>query len=93
MLKAILNEEKEPSGDLAVIEFECKKGKFIALMKLNFSEGFYHCMSDVEGKVSIKIEKNAVVLPGSGQRIQRVMIYGNNEEIFVAFVRGCFFSS
>lgn len=83
MLKAILNEEKEPSGDLAVIEFECKKGKFIALMKLNFSDGFYHCISDIDGKVSIGIEKNAVVLPGSGQKIQRVMIYGKNEEIFV----------
>lgn len=95
MLKAISNEEKEPSGDLAILEFECKKGKFIGLLKLNFSEGYCHFMSEENGKMAIGLEKNAVVLPGPSQKVQRVMIYGKNEEIFVYdkdmeswFVRG-----
>ncbi len=95
MHRAISNEEKEPSGDLAVLEFECKRGKFIALMKLNFSEGFCHILSDEDGKVSIGIERNTVVLPGPGQKIQHVMVYGGEKEVFVYdrdmdgwFVRG-----
>ena len=95
MLKSILNEEKEPSGDLAVLEFECKRGKFIGLLKLNFSEGYCHYLSEEEGKMAIGLERKVVVLPGPSQKVQRVMIYGANEEIFVYdkdmdswFVRG-----
>lgn len=69
LFKCMQNEEKELSGDIAVCKFESQMGRFLAILKLNFTDSYSHYISQDE----IKIGKNKTGLPGLSQKASKAM--------------------
>lgn len=74
LFKCIQNDEKEVSGDMAVCMFEGQEGKYIAILKLNFSNSYCHFIRDDEGSSIVSIGVNPTGLPGLGQKIAKAVI-------------------
>lgn len=74
LFKCMQNDEKEISGDMAVCVFEGQEGKFIAILKLNFSKSYCHFIKDDEGSSIVSIGVNPTGLPGLGQKITKAVI-------------------
>lgn len=73
MYKCICDDEDAVSGDFAVCMFETKSGKFIALMKLDFSSCYTHCIKEDEGNIKISISKSQTGLPSLSQKVQKAV--------------------
>lgn len=74
LFKCISNDEKEVSGDMAVCTFESQDGKFIAILKLNFTNSYCHYIKENEGNPSVTIGVNPTGLPGPGQKVSKSVI-------------------
>ena len=59
---------------MAVCVFEGQEGKFIAILKLNFSKSYCHFIKDDEGSSIVSIGVNPTGLPGLGQKITKAVI-------------------
>lgn len=74
LYKCMGNDEKEPSGDFAVCLFEAQDGKYVALMKLNFTEAYTHYINTDDGKTGVALGMNRTGLPGLGQKVSKAAI-------------------
>jgi hypothetical protein len=71
LYKCMANDEKEVSGDLAVIRFESEKGTFIALLKLNFSNVYSHMLKNDGGKLNVNVGVSKTGLPNINQKVSK----------------------
>ncbi len=74
LFKCASSDEKDSSGDFAVCLFESQEGRYLALMKLNFTEAYCHYVKEVEGKPGISVGVSKTGLPGPGQRLSKAVI-------------------
>lgn len=74
LFKCMGNDEKEVSGDVAICLFEGQEGKYIALLKLNFSNSYCHYIKENEGKLFVTIGVNPTGLPGLTQKVSKAVI-------------------
>ncbi len=73
LFKCINNEDKEASGDIAVCMFESQQGKFLAILKLNFTDAYSHHVKQTDNSISVVIGKNKTGLPSLGQKAAKAM--------------------
>ncbi len=73
LFKCIANEEKELSGDIAVCMFESQQGKFLAILKFNFTDAYTHYVKQTEDTMSVSIGKSKTGLPGLGQKAAKAL--------------------
>ncbi|GKX31965.1 hypothetical protein SH1V18_44450 [Vallitalea longa] len=63
-----------PSGDLAFINFKCRNQKYLALLKMNYTNSFIH-YTEVENESNINsIIRHRTTLPNMGQKINEAVI-------------------
>lgn len=74
LFKCIGTDEKEVSGDMAVCSFESQEGKYIAILKLNFTNTYCHYIKDSEGKPVVTVGVNRTGLPSLGQKVSKAAI-------------------
>jgi hypothetical protein len=74
LFRCIGTDEKESSGDMAVCHFESQEGKYIAILKLNFTNSYCHYVKDSEGKPMVTVGVNRTGLPSLGQKVSKAVI-------------------
>jgi hypothetical protein len=63
-----------PSADLAIINFSCRNNRYLALLKLNYTNSFIH-YTEVENESNINnIIRYRTTLPNMGQKINEAVI-------------------
>ncbi len=83
LFKCIGTDEKEPSGDMGVCLFEGQEGRFLAILKLNFSNSYCHYIKDKDGRPVVTVGVNHTGLPGLGQKVSKAVIireFKDNDE-------------
>lgn len=66
--------EKESSGDMAVCLFESQEGRFLAIMKLNFTNAYCHYVKDKDGTPVVTVGVNRTGLPGLSQKVSKAVV-------------------
>ena len=66
--------EKESSGDMAVCLFESQEGRFLAIMKLNFTNSYCHYIKDKDSAPVVTVGVNRTGLPGLSQKVSKVAV-------------------
>lgn len=74
LFKCIGNDEKEVSGDMAVCLFEGQDAKYIAILKLNFTNSYCHYIKENDGNPFVTVGVNPTGLPGLGQKVSKAVI-------------------
>lgn len=63
-----------PSGDLAFINYKCRSKKYLAILKMNYTNSFIH-YTEVENESNINsIIRHKTTLPNMGQKINEAII-------------------
>jgi hypothetical protein len=84
LYRCISNDEHESSGDFVTCLFESQTGRYLALMKLDFTEAYLHYLKDADGKAAINVTVNKTGLPGLGQKVSKAVIIkesGDNDSL------------
>lgn len=71
LYKCMKNDEKEVSGDLAVCLFESQAGKYIGILKLNFSDIYCHFLKEGDNGVDVGVGISKTGLPNMANKIAR----------------------
>lgn len=74
LFKCMGTDEKESSGDMAVCHFESSEEKYLAILKLNFTNSYCHYIKDSGGNPVVTVGVNRTGLPGLGQKISKAAI-------------------
>jgi len=74
LFRCIGTDEKESSGDMAVCHFESQEGKYLAILKLNFTNSYCHYIKDTDGNPVVTIGVNRTGLPGLGQKVSKAAV-------------------
>lgn len=74
LFRCIGTDEKEPSGDMAVCMFESQEGRFLAILKLNFTNSYCHYIKDKDGNPVVTVGVNHTGLPGLGQKVPKAAV-------------------
>ncbi|MEA4848990.1 MAG: nucleoid-associated protein, partial [Clostridiaceae bacterium] len=74
LFRCMGTDEKEPSGDIAVCLFESREGRFLAIMKLNFMNSYYHFIKDNEGTPAVTVGINPTGLPGLNHKVPKAVV-------------------
>lgn len=74
LFKCMGNDEKESSGDMAICLFESQEGRFLGIMKLNFTNSYCHYVKDGAGAPVVTVGVNRTGLPGLSQKIARAVV-------------------
>lgn len=77
LFKCIGTDEKESSGDVAVCCFESSEEKFLAILKLNFTNAYCHYIKDSGGNPLVTVGVNRTGLPSLGQKVSKAAIIRN----------------
>lgn len=80
LFKCISNDEKEGSGDFAACLFESQDGRYLTLLKLNFTDAYCHYVKEVDGKPGISVGVSKTGLPGPGQRVSKAVIIKDSKD-------------
>lgn len=78
--KCICDDDSASSGDFAVCLFEAQSGKYIAMLKLDFSSCYSHFIREDDDGVKINIAKSQTGLPSLGQKIQKAALIREYKE-------------
>lgn len=74
LFRCIGTDEKESSGDMAVCHFESQEGKFLAILKLNFTNSYCHYIKDSGGNPVVTVGVNRTGLPSLGQKVSKAVV-------------------
>jgi hypothetical protein len=74
LFRCIGTDEKESSGDMAVCYFESQEEKFIAILKLNFTNSYCHYIKDNGGNPVVTVGVNHTGLPGLSQKMSKAVV-------------------
>lgn len=74
LFRCMGTDEKEPSGDMAVCMFESQEGRFIAILKLNFTNSYCHYIKDKDGNPIVTVGVNRTGLPGLSQKVSKAVV-------------------
>ena len=74
LFRCIGTDEKESSGDMAVCHFESEEEKFLAILKLNFTNSYCHYIKNSEGNPVVTVGVNRTGLPGLSQKVSKAVV-------------------
>lgn len=74
LFRCMGTDEKESSGDVAVCLFESQEGRFLAILKLNFTNSYCHYIMEKEGKPVVTIGVNRTGLPSLSQKVSKAVV-------------------
>lgn len=74
LFRCMGTDEKEVSGDVAVCSFESQEGRYIAILKLNFTNSYCHYIKDGGGKPVVTVGVNRTGLPGLNQKVPKAAV-------------------
>lgn len=74
LFRCIGTDEKESSGDMAVCLFESQEGRFLAILKLNFTNSYCHFIKDNAGNPVVTVGVNRTGLPGLSQKVSKAVV-------------------
>ncbi len=74
LFRCIGTDEKEASGDMAVCHFENQEGKYLAILKLNFTSSYCHYIKNNEGNPVVTVGVNRTGLPGLSQKVSKAVV-------------------
>lgn len=80
LFKCIGTDEKEPSGDMAACLFESREGRFLAIIKLNFTNSYCHYLKDSDGAPVVTVGVNHTGLPGMSQKVSKAVVIRDAED-------------
>lgn len=74
MFRCIGTDEKEVSGDMAVCLFESQEGRFLAILKLNFTNSYCHYIKGNDGNSIVTVGVNRTGLPSLSQKVSKAAV-------------------
>lgn len=74
LFRCISTDEKEGSGDMAICLFESQEGRFLAILKLNFTNSYCHYIKDNGGNPVVTVGVNRTGLPGLNQKVSKAVV-------------------
>jgi hypothetical protein len=74
LFRCMESDEKEPSGDMAICLFESQEGRFLGIIKLNFTNSYCHYVKDRAGVPAVTVGVNRTGLPGLSQKVARAVV-------------------